>query len=89
MPRIVLTNHLSAAAGANAFDLPGATVRETLESLFAQRPNLRGYLLDDQGALRHHVAAFVNGAVVLDKASLATPVPPDGEVFIAQALSGG
>lgn len=89
MPRITLTTHLSTQAGARAFEASGATVREVLESLFAQRPNLRGYLLDDQGALRHHVAAFVNGEVVFDKASLSTPVPPDGEVFIAQALSGG
>ena len=89
MPRVLLTSHLSAQAGQNAFDVAGTTVRELLEGLFVLRPLLRGYLLDDQGALRHHVAAFVNGAVVRDKHQLDDPVPPDGELFLLQALSGG
>jgi hypothetical protein len=89
MPRVVLTSHLSAQAGQNAFELDGSTVRELLEALFAVRPVLRGYLLDDQGALRHHVAAFVDGEVVRDKQNLNDPVPPNGELFLLQALSGG
>jgi sulfur carrier protein ThiS len=84
-----MTAHLSSQAGGQAFEVAGTTVRELLESLFVLRPVLRGYLLDDQGALRHHVAAFVNGVVVCDKATLATPVPVDGELYLAQALSGG
>lgn len=89
MPRIVLTAHLSSQAGANSFEVEGTTVRELLEALFLLKPSLRGYLLDDQGTLRHHVIAFVNGEAVLDKVVLATPVPPEGELFLAQALSGG
>ena len=89
MPRVVLTAHLSAQAGGTTFEVAGGSVRELLEGLFAQRPLLRGYLLDDQGALRHHVAAFVNGAPVGDKTTLAVPVPPGGELFLLQALSGG
>jgi hypothetical protein len=50
---------------------------------------LRGYLLDDHGALRHHIAAFVNGVVVTDKQGLNDPLPPDGELFLVPALSGG
>ena len=69
--------------------MPGSTVRELLEGLFAIRPILRGYLLDEQGVLRHHVAAFVDGDVVRDKRQLDIPVPPDGELFLLQALSGG
>ena len=64
-------------------------MRELLEALFAVKPGLRGYLLDDQGALRHHVVAFVDGEPVRDKAGLSEPVPPGGEVYIFQALSGG
>jgi molybdopterin synthase sulfur carrier subunit len=89
MPRIILTAHLSSQAGSDSFEVSGSTVRELLEGLFVIRPGLRGYLLDDQGALRHHVIAFVNGEAVIDKALLATPVPSDGELFLAQALSGG
>lgn len=89
MPHIRLTSHLSEQARGDRFDVPGTTVREALEALFVLRPVLRGYLLDEHGTLRHHVAAFVNGEVVCDKATLATLVPVDGEIFLAQALSGG
>jgi sulfur-carrier protein len=89
MPRVILTAHLIHQAGQREFDLPGATVRELLDALFAVRPNLRSYVLDDQNALRHHVMAFVNSAVVHDKEALNDPVPPDGELYLLQALSGG
>lgn len=89
MPRIVLTSHLKAVADCECFVVTGDTVRSALEALFALHPLLRNYLLDDRGALRHHVAAFVNGVVVTDKELLGTAVPPDGEIFLAQALSGG
>jgi molybdopterin converting factor small subunit len=89
MPRVILTAHLSAQAGRTAFDVPGATVRELLKGLFAECPVLRGYLVDERGTLRHHVAAFVNGEVVRDKQKLDDPVPPGGELFLLQALSGG
>ena len=69
--------------------MPGATVREALEAVFAQYPTLRGYVTDEHGALRHHVVAFVNGAAVTDKAALADPLTSDGEVYLFQALSGG
>jgi hypothetical protein len=60
-----------------------------LDALFALHPNLRGYVTDERGALRHHVVAFVNGVAVQDKSALNEPVPADGEVHIFQALSGG
>jgi sulfur carrier protein ThiS len=86
MPKVVLTAHLINHAGGLEFTVAGATVRK---ALFAIRPLLRGYLLDDQGALRHHVVAFVNGEVVHNKQTLDHSVPPDGEVYLLQALSGG
>jgi hypothetical protein len=64
------------------------TVREALEQVFAREPRLRGYLLDDQGILRKHMAVFVNGGRVKDRRSLADPVT-EGEVHVLQALSGG
>jgi sulfur carrier protein ThiS len=89
MPRLKLTSHLARTAGGTEFQLTGETVRELLESCFALQPQLRGYLLDDQGTLRHHVAAFINGQPITDKDSLTQPVPSDGELFLMQALSGG
>ena len=57
--------------------------------MFAVQPTLRGYVLDDQGALRRHVAVYVNGAAVRDRTRLSDPLGSDDEVYVFQALSGG
>ena len=75
--------------GERSIEARGSTVRELFDHVFAEHPVLRGYVVDEHGALRHHVVAFVNGAAVRDKQSLAEPVPADGEVYLFQALSGG
>jgi hypothetical protein len=67
----------------------GSTVREVLDAVFREYPTLRDYVLDERGALRHHVVVFVGGAAVQDKQVLAEPVAPDAEVYVFQALSGG
>ena len=97
MPRVVITpalaKWLTAAptVGASEVVVPvnGTTVRDCLDHLFEIYPSLRGYVLDETGTMRHHVVAFVNGEAVSDKRTLAEPVPPDGELFLFQALSGG
>lgn len=66
-----------------------ATVREALEKVFARSPRLRGYVLDDQGALRRHVVVFVGGEPVKDRSGLSDPVADDAEISVLQALSGG
>jgi len=67
----------------------GATVAEVLADYFRQWPALRGYVLQDAGALRTHMTVFVNGTAIQDRQHLSDPVPADGEVYIMQALSGG
>ena len=93
MPNVTITSHLINQAGlekvSQPLSIPGSTVRQVIDVLCAEHPRLCGYLLDDQGALRHHVAAFVNGAVVRDKTSLAQPLAADDELSLFQALSGG
>ena len=87
-----LTRWLTASptsVGERKVTVGGTTVREVLESLFAEYPTLRGYATDERGALRHHVVAFVDGVPVRDKQGLGEPVPADGEVYLLQALSGG
>jgi hypothetical protein len=50
---------------------------------------LRGYVVDDQGALRQHVAIFVDNRPISDRAGLGDKVRHDSEIFVMQALSGG
>lgn len=67
----------------------GETLGEVLQAVFAHNPRLRGYVLDDQGAIRRHVAVFVDNQPVADRGRLSDPVQPDSEVYVMQALSGG
>jgi hypothetical protein len=57
--------------------------------VFASEPRLRGYVLDDQGALRRHVAIYANGRPISDRTRLMDAVAQDDEIYVFQALSGG
>jgi len=89
MPRVLFTSALQRFLAAPAADADGATVRAVLDAVFADNPMLRGYVLDDQGALRRHVNVFINTAPVADRTGLSDPVAAEDEVFVFQALSGG
>jgi molybdopterin synthase sulfur carrier subunit len=89
MARVTITRNLQRHVPAPPAEAPGATVREVLESYFAAHPAVRGYVLDEHGALRRHMVIFVAGAMVRDRSALSDPVPPGGEVHVLQALSGG
>jgi len=67
----------------------GDSVRAVLDAVFAMNPRLRGYVLDDQGALRRHMMVFVDGQQIEDRERLSDPVRPASEVYVMQALSGG
>ena len=67
----------------------GATVGEVLASVFASNPKARGYVLDDQGALRRHMTIFVDGVAITDRNKLSDRVGTQSRVFVFQALSGG
>lgn len=66
-----------------------ATVREALDAVFSRQSAVRAYVLDDQGALRKHVALFVDGEQVRDRTQLSDPLRVDAAIYIVQALSGG
>lgn len=67
----------------------GATVGEVLAAYFEQRPAVRSYVLDDVGAVRKHVAVFVDDDLIADRSGLTDPVGPNSRVHVFQALSGG
>jgi len=89
MARIAFTSHLERYAECPPTDVSGATVREALDAVFNQNPILRGYIVDESGALRKHVSIFVDNAPVADRARLSDPLNPDSEIYVLQALSGG
>ncbi len=77
------------AGGELGMQLAGDSVGELLEAVFARHPSLRGYVLDEQGAVRHHVAVFIDGQCLRDKRDLGQPVGEGAELYVMQALSGG
>ncbi len=96
MARVVLASALarwlpspSPNDGAVTLEIPGDSLVATLENLFALHPRLRGYVLDERGALRRHVALFVDGDAVHHGSNLQQALGADAEIHVMQALSGG
>lgn len=87
MAKIVFTSHLREVAPRGMLKADGATVGAALEKVWARHPRLRGYVLDEQGRLRRHIAIFVDGRHL--NSPLRARIRPDSEIYVMQALSGG
>jgi sulfur carrier protein ThiS len=70
-------------------DVPATTVGAALDAVFRAQPELRGYVLDDQGQLRRHLAVFVDGVAIRDRRRLSDAVDDNSRIYVVQALSGG
>ena len=73
------------AGGHGAVDVEGATVGDVLEGLERAYPRLAGWILDERGAVREHVALFVNG----DRVTAGRGVAPEDRIDVLGAISGG
>ena len=89
MARIVFTANLERHVDCPAAEVEGATVREALENVFRSNERLRGYVLDDQSALRRHMAVVVDGKPLRDRVQLSDPISAASAIYVLQALSGG
>ena len=89
MAKVVFTPNVQRHVGCPTAEASGTTVREVLDKVFADNPQARGYVLDDQSALRRHMAIFVDGRIIRDRARLADPVTDASTIHVFQALSGG
>lgn len=89
MPTVSFTRVLQRYLVAPYAAVEAATVGDALGAVFASRSTLRGYVLDDQGALRRHVVVYVNDRAINDRVGLTDPVGPRDEIYVFQMLSGG
>jgi molybdopterin converting factor small subunit len=89
MAKIVFTANVQRHVACPEADAAGRTVREVLENAFAENPEARGYVLDDQSALRKHMAVFVDGKRIRDRVGLSDAVTETSTIHVFQALSGG
>ncbi|NNE01451.1 MAG: MoaD/ThiS family protein [Pirellulaceae bacterium] len=89
MTRIEFTPQLAQHVQCKGSDVSATTLREAFDAVFDQNPRARGYILDDQGSVRKHVAIFINNQLLHDRDNLDVPLSDDCKIYIMQALSGG
>jgi sulfur-carrier protein len=89
MPTVTFTPNIQRHVSCPPVDVDGETVRQVLEAVFRENPRAKAYVLDEQGAVRQHMVVFVDGRQIRDRQHLTDPVARDGEIYVAQALSGG
>lgn len=89
MPTVRFTQNIQRHVACPTREVTGATLREVIEGYFRANERARGYVLDDQGKLRHHMAAFIDGQQIRDRDGLSDQVPERAVVDLVQALSGG
>jgi sulfur-carrier protein len=89
MARVVFTSNLQRHVSCPEAVVEGATVGEALKLVFEREPRIRGYVLDEQGELRKHVAIFVDGERLRDRSRLSDAVRASTEIYVMQALTGG
>lgn len=84
--RVLIPSALHSYTGRPWVEAEGATVAAVLDDLERQFPGIRFRMIDEQGRVRRHIRLFCSGNAVFDPAAA---LPPDGELLIVQALSGG
>ncbi len=89
MPTVSFAPALTRHVPCPAQQVDAATLATALDAAFRAAPALRGYVLDEQGAVRKHVAVFVNGEMIASRSALGQPLGPHDRVTVIQALSGG
>ena len=86
---MVLTPNIQRHVALPQTEASGRTVGDVLDAVFADHPQARGYVLDDQSALRKHMTIFVDGRMIHDRTRLTDAVNESSTVYVFQALSGG
>jgi molybdopterin converting factor small subunit len=73
------------AGGKRELELEGSTVAEVLKALEREHPGVRGWILDEHGAIREHVNVFVNR----EYGQGDTAVTAADRLHVIPAISGG
>lgn len=89
MAKIHFTANLQRHVDCPMAEAAGETVREALDAVFAENPRLKGYVVDDQGAIRKHMGVIVDGVILADRACQSDRIGPHSQIHVMQALSGG
>jgi hypothetical protein len=89
MPRVVFAPAIQRHVQTPPQVVVAGTIRDALNRVFESQPVLRDYIVDEQGALRKHVAIFIDDAQIPDRDNLDQRIGEQAEIYVVQALSGG
>jgi len=89
MPTVAFAPALTRHVPCPPQQVRAGTLAAALDAAFAAAPAMRGYVLDEQGAVRKHVAVFLNGTQIASRSELGIPVGADDRIHVIQALTGG
>ena len=89
MPTVAFAPALTRHVACGPQMVQARTLRLALDAALAAAPPLRGYVLDEQGAVRKHVAVFVNARMIASRTALDMELAADDKVMVIQALTGG
>jgi molybdopterin converting factor small subunit len=89
MPTVRFTANIQRHVECPTREVAGPTLRDVLDEYFRANERARGYVLDEQGRLRQHMAVFINGRQLRDRQHLTDRLADDAVVDLVQALSGG
>ena len=80
MASIHFTPQLERFVHAPVLTVAGASVAAVFAAVFADHPELKSYIVDDQGAVRRHVAVFIDGVQIRDRQRLSDAVGAESEI---------
>ena len=89
MAHVVFTSHLLRHVSCPESTVGGDTLGAALQEVFSAQPQVRDYVLDEQGELRKHVVIFIDGERVRDRRKLSDPIREASQIYVLQALTGG
>jgi molybdopterin synthase sulfur carrier subunit len=89
MPTVEFAPALTRHVACPRQEVAAASLASVLAAAFRAAPALRGYVLDEQGAVRKHVAVFVNGEMIPRRDDLTRELAAQDRVHVIQALTGG
>ena len=75
--------------GKSELSASGTTVRELLDDLGRENPDLIDRITGDDGEIRQFLNVFVNGTDIRYEEDLDTPVGEGDEVSIVPSIAGG
>lgn len=86
---MALIDNLQRHVSVPAAGVRGGSLGEVLAVVFREYEQARGYVLDEQGAIRRHVVIFIDDVMVKNHRTWTDAVSPASEGYVMQVLSGG